>query len=705
MRLNLDKLLRPRSLALVGISDVGVFGSNLVASLRAHGFPGPLYAVNPSRTEIFGLRSYPSLSDLPEPPDGVMLMVSRARALSVLEECHRLGIRGATIIASGFAESPDPVGREYQDRLARFAREAGIAICGPNCNGFVNAVDRVSCFVGALYRQPPVGGIGLVSQSGATVTAFVDEAWERNLGYTFLVSSGNEAVVDTVDYLEYMLEDERTRVLAAFLESIHRPAAFVDLARRAAEAGKPLIVVKVGRSERGRESALAHTGSLAGSDQAYEAAFRQWGVIRADDVGDLLDRAQFFCQLTSAQLPRGRRLAFMSVSGGAAGLLADLAEPVGVEMPDLPAATERRFRELLPDYATIKNPLDLTGQIHANRARFPELLNGFIEDPVFDGIGVMMHCEAGYEYYLTQMAEAGGRTPKPIALTATAAISMSDWGRAFLETHRVPVVLGLRRFATAFSAAANYRAFRERHGLTSVRGEVRAPCEPASRAPSLPASGGVLQEAATWELLDAYGLPRAASRFVADGAGAVVAAEAIGYPVVLKAVQAGLAHKTEAGGVAVGLRDAEAVQRAATTMHRRVRAATGRELQGYLVQEMVEDGVEAYVGAVHSREFGPLVLAGLGGVFVEVLGDVSMRLAPVNALRAGEMLSELRGRKLLDGVRGRPPADRDAFVEVIQRVSRLAADLGPRLSELDLNPVMVRSEGDGARLVDALVVL
>lgn len=703
--MDFDRLLRPRSLALVGLSETGVFGANLVRSIERAGYPGKLYPVNPSRKEIFGRPCYPSLASLPQRPDAAVLMVSAARTAAVLRECAEQGIRAATIIASGFAELQGPEGRARQDELTALARAADIAICGPNCNGFFNVLDRLPCFTGPLYRFPRPGNVGLVSQSGATISSFVDEAFERNLGFTFLISSGNEAIFDTVDYLDFLLADEQTRVLAAFLESVRRPAAFLDLARRAAQVGKPLIVVKLGRSARSRESALAHTGALAGSDRAFEAAFKHWGVIRAVDVSDLLDRCQLLSQVDPEKWPRGRRLGFMSVSGGAVGLLGDLGETRGVELPDLRPETAERLAASLPIEAVVRNPFDMTGQIHAVRDRFADMVESFLAEPDFDAVAVNLHCEADYEFYLREMEATAARSDKPLVLTTTGAIAMTDWGRSFLAEHRLPVVLGIGRLLDAFRAAADYRAFRERQVLAPSE-EHPAP-GPGGRAAlaSLPADSGILGDEKTWGLLEAFDLPHARVRFAGNAEQALAAADALGYPVVLKALAEGLAHRSDVGGVALGLRDADELSRAYAGVTRRVAETTGRPVSGALVQEMVRDGVEAYIGAIRSDEFGPLVLVGLGGVFVEVLGDVVARLAPVDHARAAEMLAELKGRKLLDGVRGKPPADVGALVDLVVRVSRLAAALGERLSELDLNPVIVRPRGEGARIVDALLVL
>jgi acyl-CoA synthetase (NDP forming) len=696
----LDGLFNPRSIALVGASSDphGISGRPLRLLIQ-HGYPGALYPVNPRHRELMGREVFPRIADVPGPVDLALVMVPAAVTPGVVEECAAAGVRYALVISSGFAEA-GAEGRARQEELARAARSSGIRLAGPNSEGFFNvaagvaagfspAIDPERGFAGA--RRGPVG---VVSQSGGLGFALFNRGMELGLGFSLVVSSGNEADLTFLDYVDHLVDDPETRVILGVVETLRGARRLIDVARRAAERGKPLVLAKIGRSPVAARAAASHTGALVGSDAAYDAAFRQLGVVRVDDVDELLDAAVCF---SAGRLPAGRRVAVVTPSGGAGAWLADACAAEGLELPEVEQEIQAEIRSFVPSYASTTNPVDLTAGVMARGGleRSIELLG---RSPRFDTIAVVttLASEADFrrnEPELRRVAADRGKAivyysytlPKPGTIEA-------------LRAMRIPCFPTPRRTARAIAWAAGYAAFLRRRGEVAVFGAREARPRPGP----LPEGEGA-SEARARAFLAPCGIPAPREGVATSPDEAAELFRRLGSrPVALKVQAAGLAHKSDVGGVRLGLDDKAAVRRAYDGVVGAVRRARpGRVVDGVLVQEMVDDGVEVILGARVDPDFGPVVLCGLGGLHVEQLGDVALRLAPVSAAEARAMVAELRGARLLDGVRGRPPCDVDALVGAIARFSALAAALPREVAAVEINPLAVRPRGLGVVMLDA----
>jgi acetate---CoA ligase (ADP-forming) len=690
------RLLHPRSVAVVGASrDEGALGRIVLDNLAE--FKGPVYAVNPAAREIGGRPCFPRLTDVPGPVDLAVIAVPAPAVEQAIADCAAAGVRGAVVISAGFAEVSEE-GAAVQARLRARAREAGFRLVGPNCLGVMNTHEDVRLDATFAPAFSPPGNVGILSQSGALGLAVLDHARQLNLGVSTFVSAGNKADVSGNDLLAYWKDDPRTEVVALYLESFGNPRRFARLAPEVARR-KPVVAVKSGRSAAGSRAASSHSASLACLDVAVDALFAQAGVIRTETLEGLFDVVAL---LATQPVPPGPRVGVITNAGGPGILLADACEALGLELPELAPQTQERLRGFLPAAATVRNPVDLLAA--AGPEPFARAVAAVGQDPAVDAL-VAIYVPPRVtqpEEVAAALARGAGEVPaeKPV-LTV------------FLSSRGAPAVLasGPRGALPSFSFpenAARALAAAERYGRwrRRPRGEVFRLAEPARalvRAIVEPvlssATGPVwLQPEDVAAVLEAAGIPQPAQRQVAP-AGAAAAAAEMGYPLVAKAVAPGLVHKTEVGGVVLGLHSAADVEQAVRSLRERLGQA-GHRLEAVLLQREVTGGIEALVGVVGDPTFGPLVVAGLGGVQAELLRDAAFRLTPVSDLDAAEMVDGLRLRALLDGYRGSAPGDRTALLELIQRVSALTEAL-PELREMDLNPVRVLPPGDGLVVLDA----
>ena len=707
---DLRPLLWPRSVALIGASDnKEIIRGRLLHIMLLRGFPGSIYPVTPSRAEVQGLRAYPSVSDLPGPVDLAIIVIPAAAVLRVLDECGARGIKAAIIITSGFAEERGEEARVRQEELRRIAARHDMAICGPNCEGLVNALGSMAAtFSPSLENQdyrllPEVDGgrpISVIAQSGALSFSYLNRGAPRQLRFTYLISSGNEATLEGLDYVDYMLDEARTDIFLMYMEAVRNADTFRRVAAKAARLAKPIIVGKVGRSDAGRRAAASHTGALAGADSAYDALFRRYGIVRCDDIDQMIDTAALFA---FNPLPRGRRVAVLSASGGGAAWMADMFAAHGLELPELDAETRKEIDPLLPSYASSQNPVDLTAQAtrEVGYARVIEILQ---RSPVIDMVVVVGSLAT--ETLLRRDIVALGRVAKtstvPIAFCAYT--NASPAAVTLLAGAGIPAYTSMMNCAKALRALADYAEF-QRRWAQRVEPAPMAVATTAAVGRRLRDAGPVLCEYEAKDLLAAYGVARPREEMADSEATAVAAAARIGYPVALKVQSPDITHKTEAGAVALSIAS-EAELRDA---YRRVRGAAraahpGAEMRGVLVQQMAAAGVEMIVGVARDETFGPLLMLGLGGIYVEVLRDVAFAPAPLSPDDARDLLGQLRGARLLEGVRGAPPADVEALADLLVAVSRFAADHGDTVAEIDLNPVIVHPRGQGLSVVDALIV-
>ena len=711
-------LLHPRRIAIVGASPKRGFANNIQRRLVDCGFEGEVYPVNPNYDEILGLPCYPSLEAIPGGVDLAVVVVPSRLIPGVLESCERAGVGAVNIITSGFAEKQeDETGPERQRAIRDFARRTGIRVVGPNCLGNISVPNRMVASSGAY---PPLnrGPIALALQSGLLAYSLVLPAHDRGIGFTYVVTLGNEADIDVVDMIRYYLDDEETRVIGCFVEQFRRPERLLEMAERAADLGKPIVVLKVGRSEAGRRAALAHTGSLVGSDEIVDAVMRQHGIIRVYSLDEMIETLALF---HSRRRPAGRGVGIAVVSGGAAGLIADLGADIGVEFPSLAPETVEKMNAVIPEYGTVGNPLDYTGQA----AQQPEILDGCLaamaEDP---NIHVVVYGQA-YPALIDLDQPTGqvlSALPEryPDKVFVVLSLVAGELKHRMIDQEAVepvrsidgiPFLQGAENGLRAIASLVRYAAFlREREASAPADALDPDAAERAEWARGMvrAAGGRALVEREAKAILARYGIPVTREVLATTPDEAVAAAEAIGYPVVLKVESPDILHKTEAGGVLLGLQDADAVREGFARVTASARAyAPWAEIRGVLVQEMVPaGGHELILGMTQDAAFGPAVAVGLGGVFVETLKDVALAVPPISNRDAHAMLSRLRAAPILTGhgARGQGAADLDAVADILVRFSSLCRDLRDDVAEIDINPLVAFGPGKGARVVDCLIV-
>ncbi|MCP4544012.1 MAG: acetate--CoA ligase family protein [Chloroflexi bacterium] len=702
---DLTPLLNPRSIAVVGASErLGSAGRLVLENLHGLGYEGDVYAVHPKHRDVLGFPCYPDLKSLPGPVDSAAVLLGADKVLTVLEEAVEVGIPAAWVLASGFGEA-GLAGQARQAELTRFADASGLLVCGPNCIGVANLVDRVATYSPALGPSTCPGNVSAVMQSGAICLGLANAA---RFGFRYIISSGNEAVLDSADYIGYLVDDPHTRVIVAFLEGISSPAKFTAAAEAAAEAGKPILVVKVGRSEIARRTVQAHTGSLAGSDAVCDAVFRRLGVMRLDTLDELMEAAQLF---VTCPLPSGDGVGLLSLSGGHIGLVADLAQDMGLDFPTFSAEAQQALSEILPPYSPIANPLDAWGSGDLEK-NYPACVEAVSREDGIHLLAVSRDTPAEVAPMEIQqslaVAKAAVRatqeTGKPVLMFSNFSGGFQPEVQETLDQGGVPYLQGTQETLRAMQSFVNYADFC-RHRQEPVEVACPSPPDLAVWRKKLCETQGALSEVEGRQLLAAYGIPGPKEFVATDEAAAVQVAQRVGYPVVLKILSPDIQHKTEIGGVRVGLESDAAV----TDAFREVMAAAHQHhpqarLEGVLIQEMLPgDAVEVILGVLQDPDFGPVVVFGSGGIMVELLKDSALRLPPLSRAEALEMIHETRGARLLQGFRGRPPADVDALTDALVRLSQLASDLGDLIAALDINPLMVLLNGQGVCAVDALV--
>jgi len=694
----IDCMLNPRSIAIVGASAKGGYGGRLLNAVMRSKDRVRIYPINPNYEEINGLRSYRSLADVPEAPDLVGVVVPYSKVLGVLEECREKGAGSGVIISAGFAERGTEAGQALQQKVAAFAKESGFRFTGPNCLGVANVRADIWATASSRTLGGLTGHVGLICQSGATAFGpFLLRAVDSGIGLGHIISTGNEIDLDFSDFARYLVDDPETRVIAGFVEGFRDVRKFLAVAKLAAERGKPIVLIKIGRSESGAQAARSHTAALTGADALYQAAFRQYGVIRVQDYDELLETAQLFAH---SRKPKKRGVAVVSHSGGISSLTADMLGDAGLELPPLTERARNGINDILKDFGWAANPADVTG--FARRDEFVQIMDYLIEEPE---VGTLVVASAGAGNQVDHVIALRDRTDKNVAFMWTTSRS-DNKTLPKLKAANIPIFYSPAALARALKSFADYHAWREkRSALASEMPAVMtaAQRDAVARARSLGRSA--LSEAESKQLIGEWGV-RAAREIPAQSAGgAVEAADQLGYPVVLKADSPDILHKTEAGVVRVGLGDAGAVRDAYDEILRSASLnAPQAKVNGVVVQEMVSGGVEVIVGVKYDAQLGPMLLFGTGGVMVEVYDDVALRHCPITKTEALAMIDEVKGAKLLRGFRGRPPADIDALAETLVRVSRLGAQLEGTLVELDVNPLMVLPAGQGVRALDALVI-
>lgn len=708
----MEALLHPKRIAIVGDSPNPGFASGIHRMLEKCGYEGTIIPINPRYEEIGGWQAYPTVDAVPGGADLAVVGVPARFVNEVLERCATAGVGAVNIITSGYGEQSDPEAHLRQEQLREFAARTGVRIVGPNCLGNISVPNKMAAISGPYEYLVP-GPVGLVLQSGLLAYSLVIPAMARGIGFSYVVTTGNEADLEAADLLRYYIEDDQTRVIGCFIEQFREPQKLVEVAELAAERQKPIVVLKIGRSEAGRRSAQAHTGSLVGSDEVADAVMRQYGIIRVRDLDEMTETLAAF---HTDRLPQATGVGAIYVSGGAAGLVSDLSEDFGIDLPDLAPHTIDRLEQVIPEYGTVGNPLDTTGMAGA----IPELMQGAIEGMAEDpNIHTIIYGQAyptlvdldtpagqvmktAHEKYPDKtflvislvpghMAPASRRDGEPVVEP------VAHWGN-------VPFLQGVENGLRATKHLNEYSAYLRARGAGHAKASESGVAEQARQIVRA-AAGRALVERDAKAILALYDIPVTVEQLAASADEAVSAAEQIGYPVVLKVESADIAHKTEAGGVLLGLKTADEVRGGYDQiLANAARFDPNARVAGVLVQEMVPPGRELILGMTKDEQFGPAVAVGLGGIFVEVLKDVALAVPPVDRRIAGEMLGRLRGKAILEGTRGQAGSDLDAVTGLIERFSQLCWDLRDDVAEIDINPLVVFEAGEGAKVVDCLII-
>jgi acyl-CoA synthetase (NDP forming) len=691
-------LFEPNSIAIIGASSDPAKASGLpLRNLVNSRFTGKIYPVNPRASEIGELKCYASVSDLPEAPDVAILMVDAKLSPEVLEECGKKGLKTAIIGSAGFSEA-GPEGEERQNRLGRIAETYHIRVCGPNCHGTFNVLKNIPCGYDHSFALPlSPGPVAIVSHSGALLGVLGHRALQANQGLSYLVSNGNEMDLDLCDFTEFFLEDESTRVVAVLMEGLKNGPRFLELARRAHEIGKTIVVLKVGKSQRGAITTMAHTARMAGAGEVYEAAFRQFGVIATDTVETFLGAAQMAAHQA---VPRGGRLLVMTSSGAGASLMADKASDYGIELADISEEAKARIPQRRS--AILTNPFDTAGA-----SRSPGFLSSvceaFAADSANDCLLMYLGPLAVRHEYARNFAAACEKYGK----TAAAIILLSEPDvRDIFQAHHVPVFDAATDacFRTLL-AYIDYGKFLERHTTTSetatATGRSRAAAEAILRGSR---GGTMLSQSAAQQLLEVYGFKCAENLSAATSGEAEAAANKLGYPVILKTAVPNVAHRSEAGLVSGEVSNGSELREQYSRLEAKARALSSDDVI-FSVDKFVEHEFELIFGVKYDPTFGPVILCGLGGIFTEVLKDYALGLAPLSNVAAEDMLSSLRAFPVLAKPAMKECNHLAAVTRALMRLSDLAVDLNGKISAVDINPIGLSAGSSELTVLDAKVHL
>jgi acetate---CoA ligase (ADP-forming) len=710
----LTHFLNPQSVAIIGVSPNPSFINAILHNLLRWQYDKPIYPVNPNYRDIAGLQTYPRISDVPEAVDLAVVSVPSRLMPDILQQCEAKGVHALNILTSGFEEISGPEGVRQRGLLTDFVQRTGIRIVGPNCFGNLSVSHNYPGMAGSYPIMQP-GRLSLAFQSGGLALNMVQACVDRRIGLAHAISSGNETDLELADCLALFADDAHTQVIGCFVEQFRNPDKFLAAADACAAAHKPVVMLKVGRSEAGQRAAQAHTGALAGSDTIIDAVLQKHGVLR---VYSLDEMTETLCLMHAPHLPKGNGFGAITFSGGAVGVMSDLAADYSLHFPPIHEAGAQQIRDVLYEYGTVSNPIDLTGQAVYDPPVQRAAFEAMGADPNIHTIFIA----AGGTTCLDKQSPMGQviaetiqkypeklfvRTSQTYGVLRDKAFGAPDPVEPVSDLNGVPFMQGLENTLRAARALMRYAAF-QRQRSPGNRGDA-GQGDTARHAQALEivraAHGQALTESAGKRLLALYGIPVTRERVVTSAAEAARAAQGIGCPVAMKIVSPQILHKTEAGGVALNVVQTDEARTAfERIMHNARQYNAQAELQGVSVQEMVQGGRETIVGMTSDPQFGPGIVFGLGGIFVEVLQDAVLRVPPLDANEAREMIDALKGAAILKDARGQKPADLDAIVDVLCKFSHLCLDLRDVVQEIDINPLLVLEAGQGASAVDCLVV-
>jgi acetate---CoA ligase (ADP-forming) len=697
--LSFERLFHPRGIAVIGASsDLTRIGGHPIKALKNAGYKGGIFPINPKYPELHGLKCYPDAMSLKEPCDLAVVAVPAPGVAKAIRDCGKAGIPFAVVLTAGFRET-GAEGRKLEAELKTAVDESGVRIVGPNCQGMLSIQARVFAAFGSVADETNFrpGAVSCAFQSGGFGYAIVNLAEAQGVGFRYCVSSGNEVDIAMPELLSAFLDDPGTSLAFAYMEGTPDARALLDVGRKSLETGKPVLVWKAGTTDAGIKAAASHTANMTGSYDLYRAALRQCGIIEVDDVEPIVDIAKLFAQ---GRLPKGNSVGVLSISGGSGVVFADAAVRGGLTLPPFAPDTLAKMRKLVPAFGSAENPADITAAMFNDTTLFARTLDVVLEDSSLDQLVVLIASISGPRaaQCAQMVAAAAAKTDKPVSVQWSGRQGKSEEAVKAFASAGVPFVTTPVRLARAAAILSRFAADQRR--LLPRK----TPRVSMASGVDLPAGAVTLNEAESKAVLKAYGVPLASEVFVAAGGDVGAASRQLKAPFAVKVVSRDVPHKTEAGGVQLGVSHeglAEAAKQVCDSARKHV---PGAAIDGVLVSEMAA-GLETLIGVINDPSFGPVVALGLGGVFTEVLKDVTYRVAPFGIETAREMIAELRAAKLFEGYRGKPPADKEALAQTLVAVSNMAMALAPRLKELDINPVFVGPGRTGVVAADALIVL
>lgn len=703
MRSDFQRFFRPAAIAVIGASrDLDTISGQPLKFLQAHGYRGRLYPVNPRYADVLGYRCYPSVTELPEAPDLALVVVGATRVAEVLRQCGEKGVPYAIVYSSGFAEMGGE-GEARQRELAAIAARYGIGLVGPNCQGMINAADRVYAGFGSVYNQDyEPGRVSMVSQSGGFGMAVMNlSSKEGRLPFRYMVTTGNEAGLSSLDFIDYYVDDPGTELIVAYIEGLKDAARLVEVGEKALAAGKPLLMWKVGNSETGRAAARAHTANPGGEAALYRGAFRQAGILEVEDIQDVVDYGRAF---GCGRLPRGNRLAIVTITGGGGILMTDECIARGMRLPRLAPHTVEQLRAFVPPYGSLLNPVDVTAAIFNDPELIHRTMQAIVDDPNVDCLAMInasLQAELAARV-AAQICAVTARTDKPVLAAWSAREAVAAEAYAMLDAARIPHYRSPVRCGRAIAALSAFAAARER--AQARRAEAPLVLERPEARAALAGARGRLGARAAKRVLAEYGIAATREELAGSVHEARAIARAIGYPLELEVCSPDLAHETprRALRLEVGC-EAELAPAYEEVLAKACAYDKNARIEGVLVRERRKEAAEVSLGVVDDPSFGPVVRFGLGGRLAAALHEVSFRLVPVRRSVAREMVEELRGDRVLAGAGGRSPADVEALVEAIVRLAAAAADLRGVLAELAIDPLLVLAPGEGVRAADAWI--
>jgi len=704
----LDSIINPNSIAVVGASGrPGSLGRAIFKNLVHGDYQGVLYPVNPKSSSIMGVKSYSRLTDIPDEIDMAVIIIPAAMVPDTLQQAALKGVKGCLIISAGFKEVGGD-GLKLDQELQEVMKKTGVRVVGPNCLGIINTKDGVRMNASFGREIPPQGNIAFVAQSGGLCASVLDFAAGRNIGFSKFVSIGNKSDYNEVDFLRYLKDDPETRVILMYLEDIKDGRAFMETAREVTwGAGKPVIVVKAGRSAEGARAAASHTGSLAGSDSSYNAIFLQSGVLRVPSLDELFNFAVAFSE---QPLPKGNRLAIITNSGGPGIMATDSAIMHGLKLAELSAPTKQSLMECLPGTASVKNPIDIIGD--ANTDRYENAIRYSLSDQNVDSAIIIVSPGALTPIIETAevIAKVAKEFDKPVMASFMGYVDVAE-GVRYLEKQGIPNYPFAESAARALAGMVRFQSSLRPSDVRRKKRDIRRFPADSEKAKSIifrklrEEDKYLMTEKEAGEILNCYGFPLLKSGLASNSSEVVSIIEAIGLPVAMKIDSRDILHKTDAGGVKINvttIEEAHAAYQEIVANAKKFRQDA--IINGVLIEQMAKPGQEVIIGATKDRIFGHICMFGLGGIFVEAMKDVAFRLAPMWEISAERMIQSIRGYPILKGVRGNPPSDMNAIKECLLRLSEMLSD-NPQIVEIDINPLIVYPVGHGCTVADARIIL